>query len=354
MTFSPSKKTVLLLALGAAALLWRWLLPMALPFFLGALVALAAEPLVERFRRWGLGRGLAVGLGVSLVLSALVCILLGLTAGALRQLAGLGEKLPALVEGARQSLGDLQLTLESLCARAPGEVRPLLEKTVDSAFGSGSALLEGALARLPAAATALIAAVTESALAVGTGCLAAYMLSARLPSLRAWANTAVPDSWAGAVLPRLRRVRGALGGWLRAQGLLCLVCFGILLLGFWLLKVPYAPLWAAVIALVDAVPLLGTGTALVPWAVLCFLQGNRMRGLGLLGLFALAALARSALEPRLVGRQLGLDPLVTLGALYAGYRFWGFGGMLLAPLLCVVVKEVLRDGGGGENPAPAG
>ena len=95
----------------------------------------------------------------------------------------------------------------------------------------------------------------------------------------------------------------------------------------------------------DAVPLLGTGTILIPWAIFSLLQEKTLQALGLLGLYAIAALTRSALEPRLVGRQLGLDPLVTLIALYAGWWFWGFGGMLAAPLLCVVIKEVTSISG---------
>ena len=118
-----------------------------------------------------------------------------------------------------------------------------------------------------------------------------------------------------------------------------LICAGLLLL-----KVPYAPVWAVLIALVDAFPVLGTGTVLIPWSFISFLQADRLRAFGLLGLYALCALARSALEPRLVGKQLGLDPLVTLFSLYAGFRLWGLVGMLAAPILAVTAVQVFREG----------
>ena len=94
------------------------------------------------------------------------------------------------------------------------------------------------------------------------------------------------------------------------------------------------------VSLVDALPVLGTGTVLVPWAVICFLQGEGARAIGLLGVYAVVTLSRSMLEPKLVGRHLGLDPLVTLMALYAGYRLWGVGGMIFAPLLAVTIMQV--------------
>ena len=119
------------------------------------------------------------------------------------------------------------------------------------------------------------------------------------------------------------------------------VTFGVMSVGFLLLRIPYGLLWAAAVALVDAFPVLGTGTVLVPWSLVCFLQGDSARGIGLLGIYGAATLIRSALEPKLVGKHLGLDPLVTLIALYAGYKLWGLLGMLLAPLLAVAATQVI-------------
>ena len=118
-----------------------------------------------------------------------------------------------------------------------------------------------------------------------------------------------------------------------------LVSYGIVSLGFLLLNISHGLLWAALVALVDAVPLLGTGTVLLPWALVCFLQDQHFRAIGLLCIYGAAMLTRTVLEPKLVGKQLGLDPLLTLLALYLGYRFWGFAGMLLAPVLAAAVKS---------------
>jgi stage IV sporulation protein B len=71
------------------------------------------------------------------------------------------------------------------------------------------------------------------------------------------------------------------------------------------------------------------------------LQKNTAQAIGLLGIYTVALVSRSTMEPRLVGKQLGLDPLITLVSLYAGYLFWGIGGMLLSPMLCVIVKEAI-------------
>ena len=95
-------------------------------------------------------------------------------------------------------------------------------------------------------------------------------------------------------------------------------------------------------AVVDAIPILGTGTVLVPWALVSLLQKESLKAIGLLCTYGAAAITRTVLEPKLVGRHLGLDPLTTLIALYAGYRFWGVLGLLLTPILASAAKSLLN------------
>jgi predicted PurR-regulated permease PerM len=82
---------------------------------------------------------------------------------------------------------------------------------------------------------------------------------------------------------------------------------------------------------------------LIPWSVVCLLQGDTARGIGLLAVYAVVWLVRSVLEPRLVGKELGLDPLVTLFSVYAGLRLLGIGGMLLAPFAAMVATQLIRQ-----------
>ena len=140
---------------------------------------------------------------------------------------------------------------------------------------------------------------------------------------------------------RVLRLKNALGAWLSAQLRLAGVTLLILLAGFVILRIPNAPLWAAGICLVDAFPVLGTGTVLLPWAAVSLLQQQTLRAVGLVCLWGVSAITRTVLEPRVVGRHLGLDPLLTLVAMYTGFCFWGIGGMLLTPILASAVKSAV-------------
>ena len=111
-----------------------------------------------------------------------------------------------------------------------------------------------------------------------------------------------------------------------------------------LMRQEYALLLAALIALIDALPVFGTGTVLVPWAAVECLLGAVPRGIALLALFAVISVVRSVLEPKLMAAQAGLPPLASLCAMYVGFCAMGVAGMVLAPMALMLVKQ-LRDGG---------
>ena len=327
--------------LGLAAL-WlsvRYLLPVLLPFILGALLALAAEPAVGFCtKQLHLPRYLAAGLGVGLLLLLLLGVLSLLGALLVKELGALANTIPDVAQTAQQGIALLQDWLIGLASRLPDTISSVLTGSVLELFSSGSALLGQVAARLPGMLASVLGWLPDGALGLGTGIIAGFMISARLPQLRQFlsAQLSKKASW----LHALTRVRSTLGGWLKAQCKLSGLTFLILAAGFLILGIPYGLLWALPVALVDAVPLLGTGTVLLPWALICLLQGNSLRALGLGILYAAAMVTRTILEPRLVGKQIGLDPLVTLLAMYAGYRFFGFLGLLLAPMVTAAAKTL--------------
>ena len=329
-----------LLLAGSFLGIWlflKYLFPVFLPFFLGFLLALAAEPAVRFVSRLKLPRWAATGVGVSLTLVFLTGLVGLLGASVVKELGVLAGRLPDLQDTATQTADKLRIFLENAANKAPEGVRPLVDRSVDRLMDSGSALMEQATVRLPGAISGFLSRVPDGALGLGTGILSGFMFSVRLPKLKMQIRDRLPETWKTKLFPALKRSKNALLGWLKAQAKLAAVTFCIITAGLLLLKIPLAPLWAAGIALVDAVPLLGTGTVMVPWAVVSLIQGRQLQAIGLLCIFGAALLTRTTLEPRLVGRHLGLDPLVTLVFLYLGYRFWGILGMLLAPMLVAAI-----------------
>ena len=142
-----------------------------------------------------------------------------------------------------------------------------------------------------------------------------------------------PPKWAD----RLKRIKAGMMktgfAYLRAYLLLMGLTFVMLLVAFWLARIPYALLLSFLFALVDVLPVLGVGTMLVPWGLFCLLFGQTGRGVFLLVLYAVILVVRQFAEPKIVGARLGIPPLMTLVYLYAGVVIFGFWGILLGPLL---------------------
>ncbi len=326
-------------------LLWvsvQYVLPVAIPFLLGAGLALVSEPLVRRAQT-RCSRAVAAGFGVSVTLIAVAVTVYFAGALAVGQLKRLSAFLPQIENTANQAAQQTEDFLISLSVKAPEQVRPILQKSVLDFFDGGGVLARQIEARAPAVLGAAVSRVGDWAIVAGTGVLSAFLFSARLPQIKVWLRGKLPESWQQRYRPMLQRLGKSLAGWCKAQCKLTGLCWGILTVGFFALKIPYAPVWALMVALVDAVPILGTGTVLLPWALISFLQQNTLRGVGLVCIYGATFLSRTVLEPRLVGRQLGLDPLITLIFLYLGYRLWGIWGMLFAPILASLGASLLQS-----------
>lgn len=325
----------------------RFLLPLFGPFLMGLLLALAAEPMATFLtRRLHLPRPAAAGIAVTAAFAFLAMVLLLLCAFLVRELSLLSGILPDLEQAARTGILQTQNWLLSLAQYAPQGIRTLLSDNISTLFSDGSTLVSKTTGFLLSLAGNLLSHIPDSALGLGTTVLSGYMICAKLPRIRRFLLRRIPRQRLQAISDTGKRLRRTLGAWLLAQGKLMGLTFVILLLGLVLLRIPFALLWALGICLVDAFPILGTGTVLLPWSLFLFLQGDSPRAVGILGIYVTVTLSRSILEPKLLGRHLGLDPLATLMALYAGYRLWGVGGMLLAPLLATTALQLIPGGSG--------
>ena len=311
----------------------RYLLPVFLPFLLGGSLALAAEPLVRFLSgKLRLRRCIAAGIGITMAFCLLVLLLMILGALAVKEVARLAAVLPQAQQMIQTGLLSAQDFLLSLSRNLPDGISGPMTQTVTELFSGSAALLSSVTGKALSTATGLLGKLPNGALGFGAGLISSYMISAKLPRLQVSLRKRIPPAWKEKYLPALHTIKTSVGAYLLAQFKLAAITFAFVTGGLLILKIRLAPLWGFLIALVDAVPLLGTGTVMLPWSLVCFLQDDPARAIGLLSIYAGAVTTRSILEPRLVGKQMGIDPLVTLIALYLGFRIWGILGMVLAPL----------------------
>lgn len=331
-----------------AALLWlvaRYLLVWLLPFLLALGLAALLEPLL-RFcrRRLRLRRGFTAAVVTLVLLGGLGALTALLLLALLRQAEELLARLPTLLSGLPGLTGALRARLDAFCTACPEELRRWVS-AAPSLLAEQTALLTEHLSQCClTAAGACASALPGVLLFCGTTALALFFTTADYPGLTDFLRRQLPPRRLRQLRTLRRELLATLGKWGRAQALLLLTTFCQLLAGLLLLGQRYALLLSALIALIDALPVFGTGTVLLPWAAACLLLGRSGQALALLALYGLIAAVRSVLEPRLMAAQAGLPPLAALAAMYVGFRALGVAGMLLLPVALLLIKQ-LHDGG---------
>ena len=132
--------------------------------------------------------------------------------------------------------------------------------------------------------------------------------------------------------------------YIRSYSLLFLLTFTELTIGFLIFQIPHSLLVAVLIAIFDILPVLGTGGVLIPWAVILAVIGNYPLAAGILILYVIITVVRNSVEPRIVGKQIGLHPLLTLIAMFTGVSLAGLPGLILLPMAVMIFVNMEKNG----------
>ena len=158
----------------------------------------------------------------------------------------------------------------------------------------------------------------------------------------------VPSKWLQKLGKHIREITINLGRYLKAQAILILVSFVISVIGLYIFKivgmnVKYPLLIALAIGFVDALPILGSGSVMVPWAVIEALNGDLKLGVAIIVLWIIMSLVRQVLEPKIVSGRIGIHPIFTLIAMYTGFKVIGVMGMIVGPIALIIIKSILTE-----------
>ena len=334
-----------LLWLAGVYVFFRWLLVPLLPFLLALGLSAMLEPLVQRLsRRLGGRRRTAAAMVTTGVLGVLGGGLALLVLRLVLELRAWSERLPEAIAAFPALWNNALDQVERWYIASPPFLRSALDGLALQLTEEGPSLAGSVGNWLMGAASRLLAALPDAGLFLVTTVLAVYFTSLSYPAILAFLKRQLPPSWQSRCRAAVRCCRTAMLQWLRSELILIAVTFVLLLIGFFWMGLDFALLAATFTALVDALPVFGTGTVLLPWAVLALLGGDVRMSVGLLVLYSVISLVRSLLEPRLVGARVGLPPLAALVCMYVGFQALGVLGMLLAPLAAVLARQLWDSG----------
>ena len=143
-------------------------------------------------------------------------------------------------------------------------------------------------------------------------------------------------------MPYVKRLKATGFAYLKAQGIIIFIVAAVCVTGLLIIKNPYAILLGITIGVVDAFPIFGSGSILIPWAVVELVQKDFFQGAVLITLYVITLLLREIMEPRLMGKEMGLKPLYVLMSVYVGIKLFGLGGIILGPVGLTILKTVME------------
>ena len=155
----------------------------------------------------------------------------------------------------------------------------------------------------------------------------------------------LPELWVKKIGIHFRKLVKTLGGYLKAEGILVLVSFFISLIGLSIfhilnMNVKYPLLIALGIAVVDALPIFGSGTVMLPWAIILGITGDITLAISILALWMIMVIVRQCIEPKIISGQIGIHPIFTLIAMYTGFKFVGIIGIFIGPIVLIILKNI--------------
>ena len=331
------------------ALVWigiRYLLRWLLPFIIAFLIALLLRrPLNFILSHTHLPRKVVAPI-ITLILVLLVAILAAVAAyKGIRELSDFAAWLPSwFQETAPEVVQSLNQRFQLLLEAIPAEWDAQIHLLVDGVSGN----IQNQLVSWSGNAVSWLASkavsVPSMVVTVVITLVATFFMSTELEQIRAFVRRQIPAAYMGAARDTWISFGRTVGKMLRSYLVIMSITFGELCIGLSVLRLEHAVVLAALIAVVDILPILGVGTVLLPWGAITLMVGDVPLGLGILLLYAVISVIRNFLEPRIVGKRIGLNPLITLLCMYLGLQLFGIIGMFLVPLLFILVRNAQKAG----------
>lgn len=316
-----------------------------IPFVIGWIIASIANPVVCWLdKKVKIEKKFGSAIMIVVVLGAVIGVLYLVISMLVKEAGGLIENLPEIY-------ADIEVQLQEIAQNLSGYFKLLPDgikdgwNTVVTGFGEAIANVVKNLSEPTVSWAGEVAkSIPSIVIATFVAIISAYFFVADRENVVAWVKKVTPKAVYDRLMMVVSNFKISVGGYFKAQFKIMAVVGVILFIGLSLLKVKYALVLSIIIAFLDFLPFLGTGTAFVPWCIYTLLTGNVKRFIFLLIIYATTQVVRQLIQPKLVGDEVGLKPLPTLIFIYIGYKLGGVLWMILAVPLGMIIINMIKAG----------
>ncbi len=342
----------------AVTLLSAWLavavFPYCWPFVLAAVFSFILEPFVRLvsgwLQKWKMGRSIATLLGM-LLLFGLAAVLLTLAIGRLwREVVSLKDAVPGMLRWTNSvAIPWLQDQYAQYQNVLPSYAKGVLDNVIVNVSQMVAQGATSLTSWITAGAWRSAMSIVDVVLSVVLTIMGTYYLTADKARIGSFFHRTFPQDVRSHGLVIKTNLIRSLFGQVKSQLNVSLIIILFLISVFLIFRIPYGLLLGLLIGIADALPVIGAGLFLIPLSLFGFLTGDLFTGIFMACVYVGTIVIRQIFEPRIVGKNLGLYPLATMVAMYAGYRMFGFLGLLGGPVLLNIIKVILTY---DQGPAP--
>lgn len=335
-----------LIIIGIAYIVIKYLLGLVTPFLVGFVVAVMLQKVINTLAvKLRLPKKLSAVFSVLVFYLVLGFLLFWLAMSIIAGAKDLVERLPGIyTRDIEPVIMEVFMAIERLMARFDLTMVQFLEDfhiTLSQSIGKiVSEMSSVAIATI----TSAVSLVPRMFLGIVLSVISSVFFAMDFEMVMSFLTDLLPQKWRSYSGEMRSFSSNILGKYIKSYILIMLITFTEVAIGLSILRVNNAIPIAAFTAVVDILPVLGTGAILIPWGLFNLAKGNLFLGLGLLVLYVVITIIRNVLEPRLVGQQIGLHPIVMLLCMYVGVRLFGVVGLFALPISILVVKYFYEHG----------
>lgn len=339
------KKGLMILTIIIAFIIITKLFIFYIPFLIAYIISLIVDPLIKWVaKKTNLSRkvsSIIVLATIFLIVTSIVILgIVSLISETTNLISGLNtylEKSIQMITGLADKIDLDRLNLS-------GEINRIIGDTATNFVSNITDFIKNILSKFLSYITSIPTILIYTAITI----LATYFITSDKFYILDRMEHHVPKKMLGKIITNVRSITASLSEFIKAQFIIIGISFIIVLIGlniFYIvgMNIEYPILIAISIGFVDALPILGSGTIMIPWSIISFLNKNYGLGFAILGLYILVIVVRQLLEPKIVSVKIGIHPIFTLIAMYTGFKIIGVMGLLIGPVVLIILKSVFAN-----------
>ncbi len=322
----------------------RFALAYFAPFIVAFLLSLIMEPLVRLFQKIRISRGFSTIIAMILTMGSILTATVFAVLRIISELKNLYNSLPNIYDQAYSIATELVEKITYLYLQLTPEATTVVQDLLNTSFDKLKIFLGQMLSRTPQSTISFITSLSTTLIFIIITLIATFFMTKDKEIIKGFFLRQFSPSWQAKWISLKKDLFFALVGFLKAQSIIIGITFLESFIGMSIIGIQYAFLIAIAIAVVDILPILGTGSVYVPWAIVNIIRGDYRLGISLLVLYGVIVVVRYMIEPKIVGKQLGIHPVVALMSMFAGLKIIGVAGIILGPTLVVTIKACQHAG----------